>query len=276
MYNRGVRKLSPYELTHLQRYKPSLISAVELGEYGNQPVEYITGRVEFAGLVFKVTSEVLIPRVETEELVERAIFSIKKLYRNEAKKIVIVDVGTGSGAIGLSLWFRCWQLGFTNISLYLLDLSPQALTIARENFKAIRNQGLHVNNLNIQKMPAVPIFLESDLLSSMPITRKIDVLLANLPYIPSGRIPTLDESVRLYEPIMALDGGLDGLELIHFLLEQAVNMMSKHGVCWLEIDETHTLDMILNPELIQAGWQFELLTDSFGKTRFARGYQLSN
>lgn len=269
----NVRILSPYESTHLRRYKPALLQAVEQGEFGEQPVEYITGKVEFAGLLLKVNPAVLIPRVETEELVERSLYTIQKLYR-PAKKTVIVDVGTGSGAIGLSIWSKCQQLGLKNIKLYLMDISLPALAIARENLSVVqaelRDQGLTQSR---SQTGSSITFLHSDLLGALPVGIKIDVLLANLPYIPSARVTQLAESVRAYEPLQALDGGVDGLELIHQLLNQATHRLNKKGVCWLEIDDTHTTESIRSDtQLLSSNWQIETFTDCFGKMRFARCY----
>ncbi len=268
-----VRRLSPYETTQIRRYKPSLLQAVEQGEFGDQPVEYITGRVEFAGLLLKVNPAVLIPRIETEEFVERALYTIKKLYR-PTRELVIADVGTGSGAIGLSIWFRCQQLGMKKISVYLLDISSHALGLARENFRSLQAKLIdQMQTNNLPRMTTNVSFIQSDLLESLPVGTKVDVLLANLPYIPSSRLSNLDVSVREHEPLLALDGGDDGLRLIQRLLIQAAPVMHKKGVCWLEIDETHTAQRIVAPESFAANnWRVETVADSFGKTRFARCY----
>ena len=114
-------------------------------------------------------------------------------------------------------------------------------------------------------------FIQSDLLEQLPAGVRVDILLANLPYIPTDRLSSLPISVRDYEPTIALDGGSDGLYYITKLLNQAALVMKKRAVCWLEIDDTHTGELILsNQQLASQGWRIEELYDSFGNMRFAR------
>ena len=177
-----------------------------------EPLAYITGVKEFYGLPFVVSEDVLIPRQETELLVDTAIVQAKSLGKNE---ISIVDVGTGSGAIAVSL-----ALNIPTSRIIAVDISEAALAIADNNRRA---HGLY-SRVKLRR---------GNLLE--PIIDKIDILVSNPPYIRSDKLTSLQEEV-LKEPVVALDGGCDGLELIKRLLFQAVNKMSNPGVILFEID----------------------------------------
>ena len=202
------------------------------------PVEYITGHVEFLGLDLLVSPSVLIPRIETEELVELAVNKSEILGKknNHNQILQIVDVGTGSGAIAISVAKKFSKLGIA-FQITGLDISLDALEIARINLQ----------NIN----PKLPIsFIKSDLLAELNDRvnldklgnpdNSIDLIIANLPYIPSARIKILDNSVKDFEPHLALDGGPDGLDLVRKLLKQAEEQLSKNGEILLELDITHT------------------------------------
>ena len=177
-----------------------------------EPLAYITGVKEFYGLPFVVSEDVLIPRQETELLVDAAIVQAKSLGKNQ---ISIVDVGTGSGAIAVSL-----ALNIPTSSIIAVDISEAALAIADNNRRA---HGLY-SRVKLRR---------GNLLE--PIIDKIDILVSNPPYIRSDKLTSLQEEV-LKEPVVALDGGYDGLELIKRLLFQAVDKMSNPGVILFEID----------------------------------------
>ncbi|HIA76391.1 MAG TPA: peptide chain release factor N(5)-glutamine methyltransferase [Dehalococcoidia bacterium] len=185
-----------------------------------EPLAYITGVKEFYGLPFVVSEDVLIPRQETELLVDAAIVQAKSLGKNE---ISIVDVGTGSGAIAVSL-----ALNIPTSSIIAVDISEAALAIADDNR---RTHGLY-SRVKLRR---------GNLLE--PIIDKIDILVSNLPYIRSDRLTSLQEEV-LKEPVVALDGGYDGLELIKRLLFQAVDKMSNPGVILFEIDSDQASEAV--------------------------------
>lgn len=185
-----------------------------------EPLAYITGVKEFYGLPFVVSEDVLIPRQETELLVDTAIVQAKSLGKNE---ISIVDVGTGSGAIAVSL-----ALNIPTSSIIAVDISEAALAIADNNRRA---HGLY-SRVKLRR---------GNLLE--PIIDKIDILVSNLPYIRSDRLTSLQEEV-LKEPVVALDGGYDGLELIKRLLFQAVDKMSNPGVILFEIDSDQASEAV--------------------------------
>lgn len=186
---------------------------MKLSKVYNQPKQYIQGWVEFYKLRFKVTPDVLIPRPETELLVDE-VLKILKL-----KLLTVLDLGTGSGNIAISL-----AKNNKKIKILALDISEKALEVADENAKKHR----------VEKRI---FFLVSDLLSS--IKSSPDVIVTNLPYIPSARIPYLDSSVKDFEPKIALDGGEDGFDLYRKLFAQIKKKGWKPKLIVGEIDYTH-------------------------------------
>ena len=183
-----------------------------------EPLAYITGIKEFYGLMFEVSEGVLIPRPETELLVETAITKAKLLKKNE---INIVDVGTGSGAIAVSL-----AVNIPNSNVIAIDLSKSALEIADENR---RTHGMY-SRIKLRL---------GNLLE--PVTENIDILVSNPPYIRKDRLHSLQEEV-LKEPRLALDGGEDGLRLIAELLSQARERMDSTSIILFEIDSDQGIE----------------------------------
>ncbi|HBI04976.1 MAG TPA: peptide chain release factor N(5)-glutamine methyltransferase [Paenibacillaceae bacterium] len=168
-----------------------------------EPLQYIFGEQEFYGLPFHVNPSVLIPRPETELLVEEALQRIPEIFP-EDQTIVVVDVGTGSGAIIVSMAV----FGSPRWKYLALDISPDALKTAESNARS-NGVGQQIS------------FLEGDLLSPFQNgTVPINVLLSNPPYIPSGDIAGLDTQVKDHEPLSALDGGQDGLDLYRRMINQ--------------------------------------------------------
>lgn len=179
-----------------------------------EPLAYISGEREFFGLNFFVSHGVFVPRPETELLVETAIKFVEESYGN--KDVVIADIGTGSGAVAVSL-----AVNLHSSFIYATDVSRLALAAAQSNAEA------HKVTNNIR-------FLEGDLLD--PVTEPINLIVANLPYIKSSRIDSLAPEVSVYEPREALDGGDAGLDLVYRLLEQATSHLSCKGAIMLELD----------------------------------------
>jgi release factor glutamine methyltransferase len=174
-----------------------------------EPIQHITGEVEFYGLPLRVTRDVLIPRPETEHLVETAIQIVQG---SEAARIV--DVGTGSGAIAIAL-----AKALPSAQVTAIDLSEAALAIAREN--AERN-GVKVR------------FLQGDLLE--PVAHEaFSLIVSNPPYVPESERPTLSVEVRDYEPAMALFAGPDGLDIYRRFISQAFSSLYAYGHILIEI-----------------------------------------
>jgi release factor glutamine methyltransferase len=162
-----------------------------------QPLQYVLGKTTFAGQTFTLTPDVLIPRPETELLLEAVI----PLLGDPA--LPIADVGTGSGILAVSLARR-----FPQHVIHALDFSPAALAIAQANGQGLSNLTFH----------------NSDLLTAAPAP-VYQLIVANLPYIPTATIPQLSREVQR-EPLLALDGGPDGLDLIRRLITQAQDRTS--------------------------------------------------
>ncbi len=169
---------------------------------GGEPLQHLLGTVEFGAHVFACDARALIPRPETEELVEKIL-----ARRKTAPPARVLDVGCGSGVIGLSL-----AAAWPGAQVVLADVSPEALALARDN---ARRLGL-VGEDGTPDSPARVFFVESHLLAG--IDGRFDVLAANLPYIPSGEIPGLSREV-LRDPLAALDGGVSGLDLIEEFID---------------------------------------------------------
>jgi release factor glutamine methyltransferase len=184
-----------------------------------EPSAYILGRREFAHLDLEVTRAVLIPRPETETVAEQAIRLARELRKHDQRSpdeaLVIADVGTGSGAIALTL-----ARALPDATVIATDVSPEALEVAQ------RNAARHALEGRI-------VFLRGDLLA--PLTQRIDVLVANLPYVMSSDLAAAQPEVRDFEPSLALDGGPDGLDLIRRLLAEARDRLRHPAVVVLEI-----------------------------------------
>ncbi len=179
------------------------------------PVAYLTGRRAFFDLELLVTPDVLIPRPETEHLVELAL----AWARERGGRLRLIDVGTGSGAIALAL-----ARHLPGAQVWAADLSFAALQVAR------LNAARHGLSERVH-------FLQADLLTACGgPTPPFDLIVANLPYIPA--LTLADLPVARHEPLLALDGGPDGLTLIRRLMAQAPRVLATNGLLLLEIEAT--------------------------------------
>ncbi len=182
----------------------------------SKPSQYIKGWVEFYKLKFKVTPDVLIPRPETELLVDEVLKNIN------SENTLVLDVGTGAGNIAISI-----AKNSADVKIVATDISASALKVAKLNAE------LHGVNKRIK-------FIQSNLLPSILNTPySMLIIVTNLPYIPSARIPYLDSSVKDFEPHVALDGGEDGFKLYRKLFCQIQDRNWKPGLIIGEIDYTH-------------------------------------
>lgn len=209
----------PMEEDSLRKYRTYLKMRTE-----RIPLQHITGEQDFMGYSFRVNEHVLIPRQDTETLVLLAEEEIKK---TNAKKVL--DLCTGSGCIGISLFLRMKEAG-RPIDVTLSDLSEEALAVAKENANLL--------NTNI-------CFTKSDLFEE--IDSSYDVIVSNPPYIPSHVIPGLMPEVRDHDPMMALDGGEDGLFIYRKLIPQAYERLQDKGSLFLEIgyDQGGSVSLIM-------------------------------
>jgi release factor glutamine methyltransferase len=175
---------------------------------------YLVGRREFFGLVFVVGQGVLIPRPETELLVEWALHEARRIY--EGGRIpLIADAGTGCGNIAVAL-----TVNMQDLCVYGIDSSSAALSVAREN----------VGHHGVQDRV---VLIEGDLLAPLP--ERVDIIAANLPYVRKDRMSGLQPEVA-WEPFDAICGGLDGLDVLRRLLRQTPGKLRKGGCLLMEID----------------------------------------
>ncbi|MEW5722217.1 MAG: peptide chain release factor N(5)-glutamine methyltransferase [Thermodesulfobacteriota bacterium] len=184
-----------------------------------EPAAYIIGRREFYSLDFKVNPQVLIPRPETELLVDEALDLAHKRW--PGRELVLADVGTGCGAVAVALAVR-----LPSARLYAVDASAPALTTAREN--AARHQA--ADRI---------FFAQGDLLAPLPADLSFHLIAANLPYVPRSAFDRMSPEVRDYEPRLALDGGQDGLDLIRRLAAKARDRLRPQGAVLLEVWPDH-------------------------------------
>lgn len=204
-----------------------------------EPVQYVCGRAPFRDLELKVDARALIPRPETEQLVQWALDApIPPAAR-------ILDVGTGSGCIALAL-----KKSRPDCQVTGLDISADALDLARENARAL---GLDVT------------FIQTDLLQNQAF-RSAEIIIANLPYIGENEAADLPAEVRDFEPHLALFSGPDGTDLIRRLLREAKEVLTPNGRLFLETGENQSA--IWQREADALGWQLEGRNDLAGRPRF--------
>ena len=178
----------------------------------HEPVAYLRGEREFYGRRFIVDRRVLIPRPDTETLVEVALARTSQC----SMSMRALDLCTGSGCVAITL---ARQRPTSRV--HATDISAEALQIAREN-------ALRLGAYNVS-------FSEGDLFAAIPSPRRFDIVTANPPYIPSPEIAGLSPDIRDFEPKVALDGGLDGLELVRRIVEDAPSWLVAGGVLAIEV-----------------------------------------
>lgn len=240
LYTHPERRLSEAE----QAAYTSLIERRAQGE----PVAYLTGHREFMGLDFLVDRRVLIPRPETEFLVEAALAEIQRREETTLSSLRVADIGTGSGAIAIALSAHEPRLPL----IYATDLSADALLLAEENARRL-------------KVAERVRFLQGDLLEPLP--EPVDLLLANLPYVAPDEAEILPIDVREYEPHLALFGKDDGLGHIQRLLASAPPVLKPGALVLLEFgyQQRAALEQMI-PALLP-GAQARFLTDYAGWDR---------
>jgi len=215
LFAHGETELQP---AHSQAFTELIARRVD-----HEPVAYLIGRREFYGLELAVDKRVLIPRPETEMLVDEVLSEIEARTSSGAESVNVADIGTGSGAIALAI-----AVNEPRARIQAIDVSRKALAVARINVQRhdARNQvTLHQGNL-----------LE-------PLTEPVDILVANLPYISTREYATLDPTVRSYEPRLALESGNEGLDAIAQLLRQANSHLAPRATIYLEIGRDQALSV---------------------------------
>ena len=221
---------------------PSLASLVERRRL-REPLAYLLGWREFYGLRFAVRPGVLIPRQETETLVEEALRLAVERYGGTPR---LADVGCGCGAIAVAL-----AVNLPGAHIYAVDSSPIALRVATENIHSHAVQGW-------------VSLLQGDLLD--PVDEPVDLVVANLPYVRTGDFAGIQPEV-LREPREALDGGPDGLEVIHRLLRQLAGKVALRGAVLLECDPRQAEHLKREAQAHYAGSSVRVLQDLAGLDR---------
>ena len=173
------------------------------------PLAYIFGHSDFCGYDFNVTNDTLIPRIDTEVLIEKLVESIKSKFHQPK----VLDIGTGTGAIAIVVSKE------TNSKVTAVDVSKKALEVAKSN--AVKND-------------ADVEFVHSNLFENLT-NRKFDIIVSNPPYIETEVIESLSREVKENEPILALDGGEDGLDFYRKIVEEAPKHLEEHGMLFFEI-----------------------------------------
>lgn len=229
------REISDEELKEIESIVKRRISG--------EPLQYILGETEFMGMPFKVNELTLIPRQDTETLVETVVNKIKD------KKVRVLDIGTGSGCVGISIAKLC-----KNAQVTLLDYSDSILEIAKDN----------------AEMNGVQVEIERcDILEEIP-EGKYDVIVSNPPYIETDTIFSLDNIVSSYEPVEALDGGFDGLMFYQRIAELAPDIMEDNSFVAFEIgyNQGESVTEILDESDFSA---IKVIKDPCGNDRVVTG-----
>lgn len=214
-----------------------------------EPLQYITGGVEFRGLLFKVNKDVLIPRPETELLVDEVIKSVRK------KEAIILDLCSGSGCIAV-----CIAKELNNSTVYATDISEGALAVAREN-AIINSAGDRIT------------FLPGDLfaaIESLNLKSKVDIIVSNPPYVSAEEMAELQPEIKDYEPASALYGGEDGLDFYRRIIHESPYYLAAGGHLLMEIGYRQALSI---KGLIQAEKVFrkiEVMKDLNGTDRIIK------
>jgi len=218
------------------------------------PIQYIIHNQEFMGINYYLDEEVLIPRSDTEVLVENDI-KIEKSDYFDYEHIKALDIGTGSGAIAVSFGYYC-----RNAQVLGVDINPKAVEVAKKNVK--------LNNLDNVNIVKGDIFMER---YNFP-NEKYDIIMSNPPYIRSGEIRELQEEVSKYEPKNALDGGESGLKFYNQILKIIPNHLNDKSVLIMEIgwDQAEQVKELMKN--IEGFEKVEVKKDIAKKDRIIIGY----
>ena len=222
------------------------------------PLQYILGEWDFMGMTFKVNESVLIPRQDTEMVVETALRIIADRFRREGKTIDILDLCTGSGCVAISIAKKC-----SDVNMLGTDISMDAVDLAKENAE--------INEVKNVR------FINSDLFKKLEdeinrIYKTFDLIISNPPYISSKEIEKLMPEVRDHEPRLALDGDEDGLRFYRKICAQSVNHLRRNGCLILEIghDQGNAVtDILMNNRFKD----IQVIKDLSGKDRVITAFR---
>lgn len=241
----------------------SMIARAEQGE----PIQYTIGHVDFHGLEIRCDRRALIPRPETELLVETVLSTLDTRHST----LHIADVCTGTGCIGLALAHE-----LPNAQVTAIDISPEALSLARENVRRLglsdRFQTLEGNLLSAFMVDAASCRVDQRQDAAATLEKQFDIVVSNPPYILSNVWKSLEPCVRDHEPRLALDGGEEGMDLIRPLAEQAARVLKPGGGLFIEIgyDQGEAVFQCLE----KAGFQnVRIIKDLAGLDRIVEGFK---
>ena len=240
LYTEPGRILTPAEADRLREFTQRRLH--------REPTAYILKHREFYGIDFYIDQRVLIPRPETELLVEKAIESASRYFPN--KNLTIADVGTGSGVIAITL-----ALALSQAKIYATDVSTESLEVADMN--------CHIHQVNDQVE-----LLHGNLLK--PVPENVDMIVTNLPYIRDSELKTLSPEIVNFEPIIALTGGEDGLDRVRSLLAQIPGKICPRGCLLMEIGQgqAQAVTSLIRSYFAEAG--IEIFPDSSNIDRVVR------
>ena len=224
------------------------VEALKQRHLAGEPVAYLIGEWEFYGLPLDITEAMLIPRVDTEVLAGQAME-----YINTLENARVLDLCAGSGCVGLAIASRCKAAHVT-----LGELSSDALRVCRQN---IRRTGLSGR--------VIPLAVDA-LSKPDKMLGEFDCIVSNPPYIPSADIEGLDVSVKDYEPLMALDGGTDGLDFYRAISEKWRNALAKNGRLYFEVGVGQADDVVRIMRSAGFG-NIEIVKDTLGINRVVYG-----
>lgn len=218
------------------------------------PIQYLIEEKDFMGLNFYVKEGVLIPRFDTEILVEYVIGHINEKYKN--RNIKVLDLCSGSGAIALSIAYYC-----KNTFVYGVDISEEAIEVSN-----INKERFNLDNVR---------FLKGDLfnaLKSINLESQFEIIVSNPPYIPKDEIENLERAVKDYEPVIALDGGKDGLEFYRRITGESRRYLNDGGLLIYEIgyNQGESVKRILESEGFR---NISILKDLQGHNRVIYGFK---
>jgi release factor glutamine methyltransferase len=231
-----------YGDSELERSRAQKLADLTARRMSGEPLAYLVGFKEFCGLRIAVNKHVLVPRSETEELVEAVVAD----WRGRTPDIL--DLGTGSGAIACAL-----ANALPRARLWAVDSSPEALTVARTNVEA----HLYVDRITV---------LQGDLFAALPNDLMFDIIVANLPYVARDD-PALAPDVRKHEPAMALDGGADGLDVYRRMLEAAPTYLRAAGALYCECGPGNAYELAALAQKAFAGARVDVRDDLAGRAR---------
>ncbi len=226
---------------YLSQKKLSELKSLLDRRLANEPLPYLIGHWEFYGLDFQVNPLVLIPRPETELLVDKALEWLHKHPRQQS----VLDIGTGSGCIAI-----CLAKAIPEINIIAVDFNDDVLDVARANAQTHKVE----NQIK---------FIQSDLFKN--ISGAFSLICANLPYIPTNKLKNL--SVSKFEPLEALDGGEDGLAFIKRVITESQGKITKPGLLLLEIESGQKEDVLLFTKRVLPSVSSEVILDGAGLPR---------